>query len=126
MGYRPDRLGYLKRFDAFVLPSYREGIPRSMMEAMAAGALCIGSRIPGIEATIQTGESGETFPAGDAEALAMLLKRHMHDRELRARLIANAQERVASIYSARAMARSYEELYGRLCGQCHSTREVAV
>lgn len=117
MGFRSDRLGYLKRFDAFVLPSFREGTPRSMMEAMAAGTLCIGSKIPGIEATIETGESGETFPVGDPEALATVLTRHLHDRELRSRLIANAHQRVARIYSARAMARSYEELYGRLCEQ---------
>ncbi len=126
MGFRPDRLAYLKRIDAFVLPSYREGIPRSMMEAMAAGALCIGSKIPGIEATIEAGESGETFPVGDPDALAALLRRHLHDRGAARRLIANAHRRAARLYSARAMAASYEELYFRLCGRRITRREVAV
>lgn len=116
MGFRQDRLAYLKRFDAFVLPSYREGTPRSMMEAMAAGALCIGTHIPGIEATIRPGESGEAFPAGDADRLAAILAGHMRDRGRAERMIAAARERVWSLFSARAMAASYEELYRDVCG----------
>lgn len=115
MGFRHDRLAYLKRFDAFVLPSWREGIPRTMMEAMAAGVLCIGTQIPGIEATIQPAKSGEIFPVGNANALAEILARHMNDRRPAKTLIAAARERVYDLFSARAMAASYEELYRELC-----------
>ncbi len=46
-GFRSDRLAFLKGFDVFVLPSRSEGIPRCLMEAMAASVAVLASDIPG-------------------------------------------------------------------------------
>jgi glycosyltransferase involved in cell wall biosynthesis len=114
LGYRPDRLSYLKRFDFFVLPSIREGIPRCLMEALAAGIPCAGSRIPGIDMVLQDGVTGRMFPAGDAEALGTILRRALVDRARELELARAGQALIHERFSARAMARGYEDLYERI------------
>ncbi len=114
VGFRQDRLSLLKRFDLFVLPSYREGTPRAMLEAMAAGVPCVGSNIPGIAAAIEHGVSGEMFPAGDTQALARLLKAYLQDRGRGDQLRQAAKSRVYEQFSASSMAASYEALFQKL------------
>lgn len=57
----------LDQADVFVLPSFQEGLPRAMIEAMARGLPCIGSTAGGIPELL---EADEMVPPGDAEALA--------------------------------------------------------
>jgi glycosyltransferase involved in cell wall biosynthesis len=114
LGYRADRLRYLKRFDLFVLPSFLEGTPRCVMEALAAGVPCAASRIPGTESLLQDGVTGDTFPAGDAASLAAIITRHL-GRQADARRTAEAgRALVEERYSARGLARAYERLYADL------------
>jgi glycosyltransferase involved in cell wall biosynthesis len=114
LGYREDRLRYLKRLDLLVLPSFREGVPRCVMEALAAGVPCAGSRIPGIDAVLRDGVTGDTFPPGDARALAAIIRCHARDREEALRRAAAGRALVRERFSASAMARAYEQLYDRL------------
>jgi glycosyltransferase involved in cell wall biosynthesis len=114
LGYRPDRLAYLKRFDRFVLPSWREGTPRCLMEALAAGVPCAGSAIPGIAAVLQDGVTGDTFPPGDAGRLAAILADQRRDPGPARRRAAAGRALVRERFSAGAMARAYEGLYRRL------------
>jgi glycosyltransferase involved in cell wall biosynthesis len=81
LGYHPERLRYLKRVDLLVLPSFREGIPRCLMEALAAGIPCAGSSIPGIDAVLRGGLAGDTFSSGDARKLADIIAWHQRDPE---------------------------------------------
>ena len=60
----------LKRVDALVLPSFAEGVPVVLMEAMAAGIPVIATRIAGIPELVQDGISGLLVPPGNAKALA--------------------------------------------------------
>jgi glycosyltransferase involved in cell wall biosynthesis len=122
LGYREDRLPYLKRFDLLVLPSFREGIPRCVMEALAAGIPCAGSRIPGIDAVLQDGRTGDTFPPGDAAALAAVILRQMTDRREALRLASAGRELVHRSFSASAMARAYEHLYDELTGRAAASQ----
>jgi glycosyltransferase involved in cell wall biosynthesis len=62
----------LDRADLFVLPSYQEGLPRAMIEAMARGLPCIGSTIGGIPELLS---AEEMVPPGDAVALAHAIRR---------------------------------------------------
>jgi glycosyltransferase involved in cell wall biosynthesis len=123
MGYRPDRLSYVKRLDLLVLPSYAEGVPRCLMEGLAAGIPCAGSRIPGIDVVLEDGVTGYTFPAGDAGLLAGIIRQASRERA-RARELARAGKLlVHERFSAGAMARAYESLYARLVsrGPRHGT-----
>lgn len=114
-GYRPDRIALLKGFDAFVLPSLLEGIPRCVMESMAAGVAVVGSDIPGTRDIVEDGVTGLLFEPESADELAAKLAALADGPELGARLASAAEDRVRSEYSAAAMAKRYTELYRTLC-----------
>lgn len=61
---------YLHESSVFVLPSYREGVPRSTLEAMACGLAVVTTDAPGCRETVRSGENGLLVPVGDAESLA--------------------------------------------------------
>jgi glycosyltransferase involved in cell wall biosynthesis len=75
-----------RRADVFVLPSFAEGVPVVLMEAMACGVPVISTRITGIPELIEDGTDGLLVPAGDSDALASALARLLADADLRARL----------------------------------------
>lgn len=65
---------WLARSSVFVLPSYREGLPRSTQEAMAMGRPVITTDVPGCRETIVDGANGLLIPPRDAEALAAAME----------------------------------------------------
>lgn len=69
-GETDDVRPYLARCSALVLPSYREGTPRSVLEAMACGRAVITTDAPGCRETVLPGVSGLLVPPGDPEALS--------------------------------------------------------
>ncbi|MFP5504126.1 MAG: glycosyltransferase family 4 protein, partial [Candidatus Sericytochromatia bacterium] len=71
--------------DIFTLPSYREGMPRSIIEAMAAGKPVVATNIRGCREEVVDGETGYLVPLKDAAALADRLMRLIEAPELRAR-----------------------------------------
>ncbi len=77
--------------DVLVLPSYSEGRPNILMEAMAAGVPVIGSDIGGISEVVSDGQNGLLFAAGNAEALAARLQELISNSELQARLTAGGR-----------------------------------
>ena len=111
VGFREDRLDFLRGFDALVLPSSLEGIPRCLMEAMAAGVPIIGTRIPGIADLISEQKTGLAFNVGDADSLAHCLKELAADQALANRLAESAQVRVTESFSASGMAQQYASLF---------------
>lgn len=64
---------------AYVLPSYREGTPRSVLEAMATGRPIITSDAPGCRETVQDGVNGYLVPVRDPEALAARMRDMIDD-----------------------------------------------
>ena len=67
--------------DIFVLPSYREGTPRSTLEAMSMGLPIITTDVAGCRETVIQGENGFLAPKGDAEALAERMIWFFENRE---------------------------------------------
>ncbi len=67
----------LAECSVFVLPSYREGTPRSVLEAMAVGRAVVTSDAPGCRETVTEGETGCLVPPGDPHALAEAMKRYV-------------------------------------------------
>ena len=112
-GFRGDRLALLKGFDVFVLPSHLEGIPRCLMESMAARVPIVASDIPGCRDLIVPGETGLLFPVDDVEALVARLG-ECRDPGFRERLARNARVLVDDKYSAASMAAQYRDLYRTL------------
>ena len=79
---RPD----LAECHVFVLPSYAEGTPRSVLEAMAAGRAVVTTLAPGCKETVIEGETGFMVPVRDAPALAEAMARFAEDPSLAARM----------------------------------------
>jgi len=73
-GLVPSAWPWLGLMDTFVLPSHREGMPVSLMEAMAAGLPCVATRIRGSRELIQSGLNGLLVPPKDAGALTTALR----------------------------------------------------
>jgi glycosyltransferase involved in cell wall biosynthesis len=107
---------FLERAGAFVLPSFAEGVPVSLMEAMAMEIPCVSTFIAGIPELIDSGENGILVPAADAEALAQAIERLIRDPELRTRLAGAGRRKVIESYNLRANAERLAELFRRRVG----------
>jgi glycosyltransferase involved in cell wall biosynthesis len=82
----------------YVLPSYREGTPRTVLEAMATGRPVITTDAPGCRETVVDGENGFLVPVKDAKALQTAMERLLADPELAERMAQKGLERVREKY----------------------------
>lgn len=105
---------YLNAADIFIFPSLREGMPNSLLEAMACGLPVIASRIGGVVDVVEDGKSGILFEAGDVSGLASAMIRFLKDTELRQRLGAEARKRIVDNFSIEKVADEYIKLYKKL------------
>lgn len=96
-GWRDDVLDALDTADIYVLPSFTEGVPRSIVEAMALGKPVIATRVGGVPELLENGELGIIVPPDDSTALATAMYEMAADKVLRAefsqRGIAHAREK---------------------------------
>jgi len=97
--------------DVFVLPSYSEGLPVVLMEALDAGLPVITTPIAGIPELVEDGGTGRLVPTGSAMAVASALTDLARDRALRARLGEAGRERVRLLHNADDSGRVLAELF---------------
>ncbi len=114
LGYRPDIPGLLAGCDLFVLPSLYEGLPLSILEAMAAGKPVVATAIGGTDEVIVPDCTGLLVPPGDAPALATAIRTLLADPPLARRLARAGQARVATMFSAAQMVRQVTQVYDEL------------
>lgn len=114
LGSRRDVHRILPLFDLFVLSSKSEGLPLSLLEAMAASVPVIATRVGGIPEIILDHESGLLFSPGDADALADCIHALLLNSEKAKSFSEKAFERVVSSFSMRAMTDQYEAVYNSL------------
>jgi glycosyltransferase involved in cell wall biosynthesis len=109
-GYRAEVDGLLAALDVFVLPSSVEGLPMTILEAMAQGTPVVATAVGGTPEVVDA-ETGILVPPGDVEALTAALRDLLADPE-RARQLGDAGRlRVEAEFSERAMAALVLELY---------------
>ena len=94
MGYVDDMPEQLEKATAFVLSSDFEGMPNALMEAMALGLPCVSTDCPcgGPSYLINTDENGILVPVGDAEKMAVAMRKILADPELSNTLSNNARQ----------------------------------
>lgn len=92
-GRRPDASSLLSAFDLFVLPSSKEGMPWSLLEAMAAGLPCIATDVGACRWMLEP-DAGIIVPSGDAEKLREVILSLVNDPEKRKQLGMNARRAV--------------------------------
>ena len=85
---------FLNSAEIFVHPSYAEGMPRSLLEAMSTGLPCIATRIRGAREIIEPGVNGLIFEPHDWKELAAAIDQLFEDKALRQTLGANARKTV--------------------------------
>ena len=76
----------LAKSQVYVLPSYREGTPRSVLEAMAMGRAIVTTNAPGCRETVLEGENGFMVPVKNSEALAAAMERFIIEPDLATRM----------------------------------------
>jgi glycosyltransferase involved in cell wall biosynthesis len=84
--------------EAFVLPSFTEGHPKALLEAMSAGLACVASDVGGNRAILRHEQTGLLYEVGDTSALVDALGRVLADRDLAGRLGAQARDDVLARY----------------------------
>lgn len=113
LGRRADVWGLLRGATACCLPSRGEGISNALLEALVAGCPVVASEIPA-NAEVLEDEAGLLARPEDPADLAAQLSRLLSDPELRERLAAAGQERIAERYALDVIATAYEELFEQL------------
>lgn len=110
------KMKLLRESDLFVLPSYHEGLPISLLEAMAAGLPVIATRVGGIPEVIRDGEQGLLIPPGDVDALVGAIRRLIDDPALRSRLGGAARAAARQRLDIRGAAREFKRIYEAAAG----------
>jgi len=113
VGERDDVPKLLADSDVFALSSRSEGLPVSVLEAMAAELPVVASRVGGLAELVVDGETGILVPPGDAPALAAALGRLIEGRDQRRRLGAAGRARAERLFDLAAFRSAHVELYDR-------------
>lgn len=101
LGHVDDMPGLLRTVDLVVLPSYREGLPKTLIEAGACGLPLVTTDVPGCREVVTDGVDGLLVPARDAPALAAAIAQLHDDADLRLRLGSAARKRALSEFNER-------------------------
>lgn len=99
VGFRKDIEAVLKATDINVLASFAEGLPNSVMEAMAAGCCVIATPVGGVQSLIQPGETGLLFKPGDSKKLSQHIITLGQDENLRKRISKKARNRIEKSFN---------------------------
>jgi glycosyltransferase involved in cell wall biosynthesis len=116
MGLRTDVARLLPAADVFLLTSVSEGIPLTLIEAMAARLPVVATRVGGVAETVEDGRTGLLAEAGDAAALAERILRLAGDRALAVEMGRLGRERALALFSESQMHAGYSQLYRDMLG----------
>lgn len=116
-GSLPHISALISAFDLFVLPSLREGLPLSLLEAMTAGLPCIATPVGSVGEVIQDGVTGRLVSPGEPQDLADAILGLLRNPEERAQLAARGRELALREYGASRMVAAYERLYEELAAR---------
>jgi glycosyltransferase involved in cell wall biosynthesis len=114
LGHVEDITAVWARAHVAVLPSRREGLPKSLLEAAACGRPMIATDVPGCREIVRPGENGLLVPVDNPKALARAIETLISSLELRARYGAAARRLVVEKFASEEVGRVTADLYRRL------------
>jgi glycosyltransferase involved in cell wall biosynthesis len=111
-----DKERLLQQATVYVLPSYSEGLPMSVLEAMAAGLPVVSTSVGGIPEAITDGEEGFLIQPGNVDALVNRLSLLLGDFEMRQRMGDAARTKAQALFSVDCVLPKIESVYASLGG----------
>jgi glycosyltransferase involved in cell wall biosynthesis len=114
LGHVDDMAGLLASVDVVALPSYREGLPKSLIEAAACGLPLVATDVPGCREVVADGADGLLVPVRNAAALTAAFRRLDDDRALCVRLGVAAREKALQRFDERIVIARTLDVYAEL------------
>lgn len=112
LGQRGDIAELTALCDVYVLPSYREGVPRTLLEAASMARPIVTTDTVGCREVVEDGVNGFLVPVRDSAALAARIGELLGDETLRQRMGAAGRAKAVREFDVRHVVRQYLELYG--------------
>ncbi len=112
-GYVPDTRQVYLAADLLLMPSLFEGLPMTLLEAMAMRVPVVASRLDGIAEVVEDGQDGFLVPSGDEERFCNQVCRLLEDPALSAAFGTAASEKIFRRFSASRMCSEVEQVYDR-------------
>lgn len=109
-GAQADVRQFLQNADVFVLPSKYEGMPMTIIEAMASGLPVAATRVGGVASMVESGKEG-ILTEVESDAFAQAMLKLGKSREMRMAYGKAGREKAEQYFSAKSMAEKYVELY---------------
>lgn len=116
LGQQDDIVKIWQQSHIAVLPSYREGLPKALLEAAACGKPIITTDVPGCREVVQHGRNGYLVPAKDSKALAMAMQKLLVNPELRNKMGQESRKIAAEKFSLEYVIRETLAVYTQLVG----------
>jgi len=114
VGFQKDMPALITRAHIITLPSYREGVPKFLLEAASCGRPIVTTNVPGCREIVKQGENGILVPPKDPQALAHGLYRLIKDGKLRKKMGKKGREMVVQDFSEKNIVNKTMEFYKRI------------
>ena len=114
LGHFHDVRKVFEQMDVYVLSSTREGLPNTVLEAMAMEVPIVSTDVDGVKEAVSDQEEAILVRPRDAERLALGIETMLENDALRRRLVQNARRRVESEFSFARRTRTIEDIYRRV------------
>jgi len=124
-GYRAQLLPVYAAFDLFVLTSRREGLPNSVLEAMAMGLPVVTTDVAGTKELVLHEQTGFVLPQGDVAGLAQAMTTLAGNAQWRQAMGLAGRKRVEQEFSFTGRLQRIETLYDKIVGRPHASHAAA-
>ncbi len=111
LGYRDDIKKQIEQCDIFVLPSYREGVPRTLLEAASMSKVIVTTDAVGCREVVDDGINGFLVPVKNSEILAQKIKLLIQDEELRVKMGENSRNKALNEFDIDIIVKQYLKVY---------------
>ena len=114
LGFRSDIKKLISVCDIFVLPSYREGVPRALLEAGAMGKAIVTTDAVGCREVVDNSVNGFLVPIKNSKALAEKIEILIDNKQLREKIAINIREKIVKEFDVKVVVEQYLKLYEKI------------